>query len=146
MAGQLTQYGAGQFLNAVLSRTAIIPDTFYLAFIKDIPPTPYVSGAELDEPTSGSYVRAVVPNDASTFSNAGSSNISTLQVPISFITATGDWGTMRYWALLDASIAGNPYFVGQLESPQSVLNGDTAVVSSGDLSCELGPFFATWEV
>ena len=126
--------------------TAIIPNTWFLAVIKDIAPTPYVSGAELDEPVGGSYGRVEIANDAATWSNLGTANISTLQVQVNFADASADWGTIRYWALCDAVVDGNPYFVGQLESPQVVRLGDTPVVNVGDLSCELGPFFATWEV
>jgi len=146
MSGQLTLWGAGEFINAVFTKTALIPNTFYLALIKDIAPTPYVSGAELDEPLGGAYARAAVPNDVATWSNAGALNITALQVTINFIAATADWGTIRYWALCNATSGGSPYFVGQLDSPQTVLTGDIARVSPGDLSCELGPFFASWEV
>lgn len=146
MTGQLTLYGAGELLNSFFGRGATPPNSFYLALIKDVAPTPYVNGNELDEPIGGGYARAEVPNDAGTWSNAGALNITGLQTTIEFVTATADWGTIRYWALCNDIVSGSPYFVGQLDSPQVVLNGEIAQVDPGDLDVELGPFFASWEV
>lgn len=146
VTGQLTVFGASQLLNSFFGKGVVAPNTFYLALIKDIAPTPYVSGNELDEPTGGAYARAAVPNDVVTWSNAGALNITALQIEINFIAATANWGTIRYWALCDALSGGNPYFVGQLDSPQAVLLGEVATINPGDLSVELGPFFAAWEV
>ena len=146
MAGQLTLWGAGEILNSFFGGGATPPNNFSLALIKDVPPTPYVSGNELDEPTAGGYSRAVVPNDVVTWSNAGALNVTALANNIGFVEATADWGTIRYWALCNALTGGNPYFVGQMESPERIVTGDIPVVSANDLSVELGPFFASWEV
>ena len=53
MAGRLTIWGAGELLTTFfgnLDAAKDPPSAFYLALVRLIAPTPYMSGAELDEP------------------------------------------------------------------------------------------------
>ena len=53
MAGRLTIWGAGELLTTYFANApAEAPGFFWLALIREIAPTPYISGAELDEPTT----------------------------------------------------------------------------------------------
>ena len=104
-------------------------------------PTPFVSGAELDEPIGGSYGRVLIPNDTDHFSNIGQPQVVNLENNAQFLPATDLWGMIRYWALCNAEVDGYVYFIGKLVAPMRVDNGDIAFVPAGDLSIALGPFF-----
>lgn len=144
MAGQLTLWGAGELLRSFFGRTAEPPPSFYLALVRTIAPTPYISGLELDEPPAESgYARVELPNDVSTWSSAGQLHVVSNDKDATFITATSDWGRIGYWALVNADEGGYVYFVGEMEETKTVLAGDQAMVPTDELVVELGPFFAT---
>lgn len=142
MAGKLTLWGAGEILTSFFSKTAEPPPAFYLAAIKDIAPTPYISGSELDEPDSDAgYERVEIFNDSVTWTNEGQIQVMTCEIDCEFLTATEDWGAIRYWALCNAPVEGYCYFVGDFDAPAVIYTSDQLVVESGDLSVSLGPFF-----
>ena len=143
MAGRITLWGAGQLLTSFFSKKADIPAAFHLALIKAVAPTPFVSGAELDEPDGGSYGRVLVPNDTDHWSNVGQTQVIQLEDDVQFLPCTADWGTIRYWALCNAEVDGFVYFIGSLASPMKVDNTDIARIPAGDLSIQLGPFFTS---
>lgn len=145
MSGRLTLFGAGEILTAYFSRSAVPPTSLYLALIVNNAPSSYVNGSELDEPTAAGYARAEIPNTLDWWSNDGMTNIVTTAQDVVFVTAAEDWGTIRYWALLNDLVGGDPILVGQMESPFAVSAGDTAVVPAATLDVELGPFFSSWE-
>lgn len=140
MAGRLTIWGAGQLLTSYFSKTATPPPTFYLALIRTIAPTPYVSGAELDEPANTDYARVLIENDLAHWGNSSQPQILNNKMPAQFVTATSDWGQIRYWALCNASVDGYNFAIGDLTNPVVVHAGDQPVFAAGDLSFTLGPF------
>lgn len=143
MAGRLTLWGAGQLLHSYLGRTAEPPPAFYLALVQELAPSPYVSGAELDEPDpSLGYARALLNNDANTFvSDETTLHVVSNELEIPFITATGDWGRVAYWALCNAELEGYVFAAGEMENEQIIYAGDQVVIDPDELSIELGPFF-----
>jgi len=143
MAGRLTLWGAGQLLRSFFGRTAEPPQTFYLALIKDIAPTPYVSGAELDEPdVETGYQRVAIPNDAASWTaSEGFLHITSNAIDLPFITAITDWGSINYWAVCNAEVDGYVYFVGSVEQADYVAAGDQVVMGTDELVIELGPFY-----
>lgn len=145
MAGRLTLWGAGELINSFFGKSAEAPPAFYLALILETPPSPYVSGSELDEPEVGSYARVEIPNEISTWTNNGQLQVVSTDIVITFITATADWGRIRYWALCSAPSGGYVYMCGNMEQPFRVNSGDQAQVPAGDLTVNLGPFFTTEE-
>jgi len=140
--GRITLWGAGEILNVFFSQTADPPPVIYLALIKDVAPTPYVSGAELDEPTAAEYARVGITSNHLNWTNEGAIQIMVCEADLSFATAQEDWGTIRYWALCNAEVDGFVYFVGNFDDPEIVNDGDTVIVSGGDLTVSLGPFFS----
>lgn len=142
MPGRVTLWGAGELLKTTFSRTAEVPPAFHLALILGSPPTPFVSGSELDEPDLPSYQRVEIPNDIAHWDNTSQLHVVTLNADVSFVPAAEDWGTIRYWALCNASVDGYVYFAGSLEEPIEVLESDIVVLKAGDLSFSLGPFFS----
>lgn len=141
MTGSLTLWGAGQIINSFIGRDAAAPESFYLALIRSTPPTPYLSGAELDEPVVDDYSRVEIANDLSNWVGDIQPQLMLTSQNIRFPTAIADWGVMGYWALCDSPHEGSNYFVGSLEAPLAILAGDTALIGAGDLSVALGPFF-----
>lgn len=142
--GRITLYGANEFLMSFFTKTTGSPTTFYVALMKDVAPTPYISGAELDEPTEESYARAGVPSSLAGWVSTGQMNIIANAADIVFSTATEDWGTCRYWALCSAPVDGYVYAIGDMD-PISVDNGDVATLFEGDLNIALGPFYTAEE-
>lgn len=142
MSGRLTLWGAGQLLTTYFSGETDRLPSLYLALIKDVPPTPYVSGDELDEPVGMSYQRVEIPMDAGYWHNDVQPQLIATDQDLEFVAATGDWGRIKYWALCDSMSAGNCFAVGAMEDIQEITDTDTAVVSSGDISISLGPFLS----
>lgn len=143
MAGRLTLWGAGQLLRSFFGRTAEPPPAFYLALIRSIAPTPYVSGSELDEPDLDTgYQRVAIPNEAVSWtSENGLLHVVSNEIDLPFVTASADWGRIGYWALCNADVAGYCYVVGSMEEEQIINTGDQAVMGADELVVELGPFF-----
>lgn len=140
MTGQLTLWGAGQIIGSFFSKATAAPDTFYLALISGTAPSPYVSGSELDEPNKASYARVAIPNSTVYWSNGSQPQIALTQTDVPFVTATEDWGTLRYWALCNAQVDGFVYAVGKLDDVLVISEGDRAILHAGDLAVSIGPF------
>ena len=148
MSGRLTLWGSGQFLSTFIGQNVPPPPSFWLALVRTIPPSPYVSGAELDEPSptdNPDYARVEIPNDVFNWSNDSAPQVMANLEQISFVTATSDWGDFGYWALCDVALEGNNYFVGTLDQPLTVMTDDQAVLYPGDLTVSLGPFYLVEE-
>ena len=145
MSGQLTVWGAGQLLTSYFVQSAEPVENFYLALILAIPPSPYMDGSELDEPQVDDYARIAIPNDALNWVNDAQPQEIYNVLPAQFITAVTDWGQIGYWALTNAPTDGFNFIVGNLENPVLIEAGDQAVISEGDLSISLGPFFLAEE-
>jgi len=145
MPGRLTVWGAGQILTSYFARTTTPPPAFYLALVRNIPPTPYMSGSELDEPDNIDYARVLIENDLAHWSNSSQPQEIFNVMPSQFITATSDWGQINFWALCNADVDGYNLVVGNLDNPVVIEAGDQAVFADGDLSVSLGPFYLAEE-
>ena len=143
MAGNLSLWGAGQMLKSFISKSATPPGSFYLALIGEIPPSTYMSGSEIDEPSAPSYQRAEIVNDIGYWAEDVQPQLMVTRNTVAYLPAVEDWGVIRYWALCDSPFGGSVYFVGKLEVAQTINAGDTAQIGAGDLAVQLGPFFGT---
>jgi hypothetical protein len=146
MSGRITVWGASELLSCFFTRNTEPPASFWLALIRTAAPTPYMSGLELDEPTVDDYSRIEILNDNDDWSNLSQPHVMASVLPVTFNTATTDWGQIGYWALCNLDAGGMCYFVGDLENPLQVEIGDQVVVAEEDLSVSLGPFFMAEEV
>lgn len=142
MAGRVSVIGAQTVLNAFFSKSQEAPDSFYLALIREVAPTPYLSGEELDEIAGLGYQRAEIPNDTDNWSNTSQPFTVANAQDITFSPATDDWGAIRYWALTSSPAGGVVYFAGDMENQLYINNGDQVLIAEGTLSVSLGPFFA----
>jgi hypothetical protein len=89
-------------------------------------------GDTAGEVSGGSYARVAVTNNATNFP-AASGGAKSNGTAISFPQATADWGTVTYFAILDAATSGNILYWGALTASKTIQNGDTASFAIGDL-------------
>lgn len=92
---------------------------------------PADDGTNITEPVGNGYARVSVTNDLTTW-NASSSGVKTNAIDISFPQATGSWGTITHFALIDQS-SGDVIFTDVLVTSKTVDNGDIFRFLSGDL-------------
>jgi hypothetical protein len=111
----LSNYLENALINATLRNTAYSsPATVYVGlFTAD--PTDAGTGTEV---TGGSYTRKAI-----TF-GAPSNGVSTNSVAVEFDQATGSWGTVTHFGILDASTSGNLLYHGALTASKVIDNGD----------------------
>ena len=99
-------------------------------------PTVANTGSTIVEPVGGSYARVDSTGlwDTATI---GTPTTTQNNSAIDFITATGSWGTINSFALLDASSGGNMLAFGTLSANKTVDSGDTVSFASGALVVSL---------
>ncbi len=117
--GSYSTYFANKVLEYLLSLTEAVAVSTA---------NPLVSGAGIAEPVGNGYARvAISESDWNTPSNGAVSNA----LALSFPTATGPWGTISYFMLMDALTAGNMLAYGQTLDPSG--NVTTKVIANGDI-------------
>jgi len=92
------------------------------------------------EATGGSYAReAFARNGTNWGSSAGGapSSIESL-LDLTFIEATGNWGTITGWGYWTASSGGTLLYFAALGTTKAIDTGDTAKFVAGSLKAELG--------
>lgn len=92
------------------------------------------TGSALTEPAGGAYARVAVP--AGDWANASNGSI-TLANNVEFAEATGDWGTITHFALVDAATDGNVILYGEALVSKSILAGDVLRFKAGELTVTL---------
>lgn len=104
------------------------PATNYIA-LSTADPTP--DGSGLAEPGGGSYARV-----ACTWGTAANGSILN-GAQVQFPQATAGWGTLTWWAVLDASSGGNMLFRCPLTNPRGVVSGNAPLFEAGALQINL---------
>lgn len=124
----MSNYLENALINATLRNTSYTsPAAVYVAlFTSD--PTDAGSGTEV---SGGSYAR-----QAATFGSP-SNGASTTTADIQFPQATGDWGTVSYFGIYDASSSGNLLYHGALTASKTIETGDVFKIASGSLTVTL---------
>jgi hypothetical protein len=89
-------------------------------------------GTNLTEPVGNGYARVVIANNGTTWA-AASAGVKANAIDIAFPTATGPWGTVIEWALLDQS-SGDFVQKGTVNPPRSPDTPDTFKFLTGDLT------------
>lgn len=92
------------------------------------------TGSAASEVSGGSYARKSVSNSGNLWNAASGSggNISVSNsATVTFIQATGTWGTVSYVGLLDATSAGNMLYWTQLGTAKTINNLDQASFTGG---------------
>lgn len=124
--GSKSDYLEDAILDHVLGVAALTSPTVYLA-LYTVAPTDSTAGTEVSTSGTG-YARI-----AATFA-AASGGATSLSGTHTFPTATGDWGTVVAWAVMDSDVegAGNVLYYGDVSPNKAVNNGDTASFASGE--------------
>lgn len=86
-----------------------------------------LAGTLTHEVSGGSYARVAATMGSPTSGDGSASTVT-------FTTATAGWGTVRFFAFMDASTAGNVLTYGQLSSDVTVNTGNTFQFNSGSLT------------
>lgn len=114
------------------------PGTLYLA-LYTAAPSDSGGGTEV---SGGSYARKSVANNLTNFPSA-SNGAKANGTSISFVEATGSWGTVTHFGVFDASSGGNLLAWGALSSSVAPASGDTVTFDIGALALSLGGAFGT---
>ncbi|NMC61668.1 MAG: hypothetical protein GYA55_00725 [SAR324 cluster bacterium] len=131
--GAATNYLENKILDHILGNSAYsAPSKVYVGLATGVSEAGVVTG----EPSSGSYARVEVTNNATNFPNAvdGSKSNGTA---ITFPEATGSWGTLTHVFISDASSGGNVLLYSELTVSKAVDTGDTVSFAIGSLTFNL---------
>jgi len=132
MAGSASDYLENKILEHIVGKVSFAMPTAYVALCTAAPGEAG-SGAFISEvPNSGSYARkATAGADWSSAVGGAISNANAL----SFVQATGSWGTITHFALMTSATYNGGYMLtwSDLTVPKSVESGDTLQFAVGDL-------------
>jgi hypothetical protein len=130
--GSISDYLEGQWVNHICGTAYTQPATVYLALCT-ADPTDAGTGASMNEcANSGNYARVTCAFGAASaraISNSGT---------VTFNQASGSWGTVTHWAVVDSATygAGNMLAHGALGTSKSVVNGNTPSFAAGQISVQ----------
>lgn len=130
--GSLSDFSENKLLDHCLNTAYTPPATVYLALCT-ADPTDAATGAAMNEvANSGSYARTAI-----TFGAASSRRV-TQNAQVTFPAATGPWGTVSYWAIVDSGTygAGNVLATGQFSPTKSIVAGNTPSVPTSTIYVE----------
>lgn len=139
MANGFSDYLEGAILDWMCKRTTFpsAPTTLYISLHSADPGD---TGAS--ELTGGSYARASITTDTNNATDvnfnakgtSGAQRTITNKATITFPTATGNWTNATYFAIWDASSAGNCLFSGTITGGVTVNNGNTLSLVDGNMT------------
>ena len=130
--GSFGDYLENELLDHVFMKGAYTPPTNIFVALSTADPTD--DGSAIAEPAGGSYARKSTAGadwDAAVSGALDNANA------ITFIEATGLWGSITHFALFDALSGGNMLAHSALTTAKTIDNGDTASFAAGDLDVSL---------
>jgi len=125
--GSFSDYLENELLDHLFGKGSYSPPTIYVALSTA---DPLDNGSGLAEPSGNGYAR---DETAGTDWNTASGGTVDNANAIVFNEATGNWGTITHFALMDAASGGNLLVHGALSTSKSIGSGDTAEFAAGDL-------------
>lgn len=128
MAGSLSNYAETAVLNHFFKGTAYTQPTNLYVALCTADPGETGTGSTITEPSGNGYART----QCNTWTVSGGSVSNTGAV--TFPTATGAWGTVSHFVIVDASTAGNVIVQGTLNTSKSITAGDTPSFAAGTLA------------
>ena len=129
--GSFSDHLENELLDHVFGNGSYTPPTIYVALSTA---NPLDDGSGLAEPSGNGYSR--VQTAAPDWSTASSGSIDNA-ASIEFSEATGSWGTVTHFALMDAASGGNMLVHGALSVSKSIDGGDTTEFAVGDMQVSL---------
>ena len=130
--GSLTDHAENKLIDHVLNAAYTPAAAVYLALCT-ADPTDAATGASMNEvANSGSYARTAIAF------GAASSRRVTQNAQVTFPAATGSWGTVTHWAIVDTNTygAGNVLATGAFSPTKSIVNGNTPSVPTSTIYVE----------
>lgn len=130
--GSITDFLENELLDHIFNAAYTPPTNLYLALCT-ADPTDAATGASMNEvPNAGSYARTAI-----TFGAAASRRV-TQSGTVTFPAATGAWGTVTHWALVDTNTygSGNVLAHGAFGAAKAIVSGNTPSVASGQVYVE----------
>lgn len=125
--GSFSNYLENELLDHLFGKGSYSPPTIYVALSTG---DPLDNGSGLAEPSGNGYARD--QTDGTDWNVASGGAIDNANA-IVFSEATGNWGTITHFALMDAASGGNLLVHGALSTSKSIDSGDTAEFAAGDL-------------
>jgi hypothetical protein len=125
---EMSNYLENALINATLRNTTYTSPAIVYVGLFTSDPTDAGSGTEV---SGGSYARTAV-----TF-GAPSNGVSTNSAAVEFPQATGNWGTVGWIGIHDASTSGNLLYHTALDTSKTIDNGDIFKIAIGSLSVTL---------
>ena len=132
--GSFSDFLEVELLDHVFMKGAYTPPTNIYVALCTADPTDAGTGSTITEPSGGSYARV---STSGTDWDAAAAGATANATAIEFTQATGNWGTITHFALVDAASAGNMLGHGTLSSSKAVDSGDTAKFAIGELDVTL---------
>ena len=129
MAGSFGDALENKMLDHLLKTTPFVVPTDIYIELYTVAPTDAGGGTPA---SGGSYARKV----CNTWDGAAGGATANTGA-ITFVQATGDWGTILAFALFDAITGGNFLAWADLTVNKDILNGDTAEFAAGELDVTL---------
>lgn len=125
--GSLTNYAENKLLDhAFGGSTFTQPGAYYLG-LSTADPTE--DGSGLAEPSGNNYARTQI-GSFSAASGRAKSNSAEVQFPV----ASGPWGTLTHYVVVDAASGGNILAHGALADPDTVVSGGAPVLPIGEIT------------
>jgi len=124
----MSNYLENALINATLRATTFTSPTTVYVGLYTSDPTDANTGTEV---SGGSYARKAMTFGAP--SNGASTNSSAVE----FDQATGSWGTVTHFGILDALTSGNLLYHGALTSSKVIESGDVFKFASAAVSLKL---------
>ncbi len=126
-----SDYLETNLLDQIVGKTDYTMPTAYVALFVGNPGDAGSGGAEV---SGSNYAR--VSTAGGDWNAAASGSIDNANV-ITFPEASGSWGTVDYFAIYDASSAGNLLAYGVLDASRAVGSGDTPKFAASSLTITL---------
>jgi len=134
--GSFSNYAEAKILDHIVGKTSFTMPTAYIALCT-ADPTEAGTGASITEVAdANAYARVTT---AGSDWDAAAAGATANAAAIEFTEASGSWGTVTHFAILDSAThgAGNMLAYGALTASKAVTDGDTVIFAIGDLSATL---------
>jgi hypothetical protein len=131
--GSLTDFAELELLDHVFNGAYTPPATVYLA-LATADPGDAATGASMNEvANSGSYARTAITLGAAASRRVTQSGL------VTFPQATGTWGTVTHWAIVDTNAygSGNVLAHGAFGTSKNIVSGNTPSISDSEVYVEL---------
>jgi hypothetical protein len=133
MAGSKSDYLENKILDGVLGGSAFsLPANVYIA-LSTATYSDAATGSSMTEVSGSGYARVAVTNNNTSWP-AASSGVKANGVVFTFPAATGSWGTVQSFYIVDASSAGNNLYGADLTTARAIASGDTASFAVSSIS------------